>query len=249
MLLGTATWAEGPTERRALVARLASGRLADLNRIEAIRLRKLGEGDPERLADALVPASLRRALEGGPRALARLRQTLAYAEKWDRRGTLPETLAPAPEVVGLLACLARPANLRRAEGQILDRLAVRGPGAPLAGPPVPGLAAIGLAGGGIAGFCLALEDVQGTVLGAWMTDTWPTGSLEFKVGATRRSVPLKTWEGLALPALNPGEVMLLPPPRLKPLPDLGGDAEVRLSAGFDRVTLRIGPEGVHPTVQ
>ncbi|HEY3270044.1 MAG TPA: hypothetical protein VGJ89_02420, partial [Geothrix sp.] len=68
MLLGTAAWSEGPLERRALVGRLASGRLADLNRIEAIRLRKLGEGDPERLAEALVPASLRRLLEGGSRA-------------------------------------------------------------------------------------------------------------------------------------------------------------------------------------
>lgn len=249
MLLGTATWAEGPTERRALVAQLASGRLADLNRIEAIRLRKLGEGDPERLAEALVPSSLRRALEGGARCLTRLRQTVAYAEKWDRRGTLPETLAPAPDSVDLLACLARPATLRRMDGQTLDRLGVRGPGATLAGLPQPGLAALGLAGGGIAGFCLALEDAQGTVLGAWMTDTWPTGSLEFKVGNSRRSVPLKTWEGLALPALHPGEVMLLPPPRLKPLPGLGGDAEVRLGAGFDQLVLRIGPEDVHPTVQ
>jgi hypothetical protein len=33
MFLGTAVWAEGPVERRTLVARLASGRLADLNRI------------------------------------------------------------------------------------------------------------------------------------------------------------------------------------------------------------------------
>ena len=39
MLLGTAAWTEGPLERRSLVGRLASGRLADLNRIEAIRLR------------------------------------------------------------------------------------------------------------------------------------------------------------------------------------------------------------------
>ena len=97
MLLGTAAWSEGPVERRALVGRLASGRLADLNRIEAIRLRKLGEGDPERLAEALVPASLRRLLEGGPRALARAKQTLAYAEKWDRRDTLPVSLAPLPD--------------------------------------------------------------------------------------------------------------------------------------------------------
>ena len=71
MLLGTAVWNEGPAERRALVARLASGRLADLNRIEAVRLRKLGEGEPERLAEALLPASLRRVLEGGPRSWRR----------------------------------------------------------------------------------------------------------------------------------------------------------------------------------
>ena len=90
MFLGTAVWVEGAVERRALMARLVSGRLADLNRIEAIRLRKLGEGEPERLADVLVPASLRRVLEGGPRALARARQALAYAEKWDRRGSLPK---------------------------------------------------------------------------------------------------------------------------------------------------------------
>ncbi len=45
MFLGTAVWNEGPAERRALVARLASGRLADLNRIEAVRLRKLGDAD------------------------------------------------------------------------------------------------------------------------------------------------------------------------------------------------------------
>jgi hypothetical protein len=43
--------------------------------------------------------------------------------------------------------------------------------------------------------------------------------------------------------------MLLPPARLKSLPDLGGDVEVRLVAGFDQLVLRIGPEGVHPTVQ
>ena len=103
MLLGTATWDEGPAVRRALVARLDSGRLADLSRIEALRLRKLGEGDPERLAEVLVPASLRRLLDGGPRALARARQTVAYAEKWDRRGTLPEFLAPTASAV------ARPA--------------------------------------------------------------------------------------------------------------------------------------------
>lgn len=249
MLLGTAIWAEGPVERRALVARLVSGRMADLNRIEAIRLRKLGEGDPERMADALVPASLRRVMEGGPRALARVRQTVAYAEKWDRRGTLPETLAPMDSKVDLGPCLPQPAALRRMDGQALDRFDVRGPGAELSSPPQPGLAAVGLAGGGIAGFCLALEEAGSAVLGAWMVDAWPTGHLELKAGAARRSVPLKAWEGLELPSLRAGEVLLLPPPRLKPLPELPIGSEVRLSAGFDQLVLRLGPEGVHVTVQ
>ncbi len=249
MFLGTAVWAEGPVERRALVARLASGRVADLNRIEAVRLRKLGEGEPERLAEALVPASLRRVLEGGPRALARVRQTVAYAEKWDRRGTLPEALAPAASSADLLPCLPRPASLRRLDGLSLDRLGVGGQGAELSGPPQPCLAAVGLAGGAIAGFCLALEAGGSAVLGAWMTDEWPTGSLELRAGATRRTAPLKAWEGLELPALRAGEVMLLPPPRLKPLPNLVAGAEVRLSAGFDTLVLRLGAEGIHPTVQ
>ena len=249
MLLGTATWAEGPKERRALVACLASGRLADLNRIEAIRLGRLGEGEPERLADALVPASLRRVLEGGPRAFARVRQTLAYAEKWERRGDPPTALFPELGTVQLGPCLPRPAALRRLDGQVLDRLGVRGPGAILADPPQPGLAALGLAGGGIAGFCLALEDAGGAVLGAWLTDQWPTGSLELKAGGARRSQPLKAWEGLELPILSAGEVLLLPPARLKALPQLPAGADLRLSVPFEQLRLSLGSEGLHPTVQ
>ena len=249
MLLGTAAWMEGPTERRALVARLASGRVADLNRIEAIRLAKLGEGDPDRMADALVPRSLRQVLEGGARALARVRQTVAYAEKWDRRGTLPTHLAPESQAVKQGPCLPRPAAVRRMEGLILDRLAVKGPGASASAPFQPGLAVIGLAGGAPAGFCLALEAGDGLVLGAWMTDEWPTGSLELKVGPVRRSTPLRAWEGLELPRLRGGEVVLLPPSRLKPVPEVPPGAEVRLGAGFELLHLRLGPEGVHPTLQ
>lgn len=249
MLLGTASWAEGPTERRALVARLASGRLADLNRIEAIRLRKLGEGNPEGLAEVLVPSSLRRVLDGGPRALARVRQTVAYAEKWDRRGTLPEPLAPRPDSVALLPCLPRPSALRQADGQGLERFAIKGPASELAGIPQPSLAVVGLAGDAIAGFCLSLAGGGATILGAWMTDEWPTGNLELKVGGIRRAAPLKAWEGLALPPLHAGEVLLLPPPKLKPFPELLAGAEGRVSAGFDQMTFRLGPGGVHPTVQ
>jgi hypothetical protein len=249
MLLGTAQWAEGPGERRALVARLVSGRLADLNRLEAVRLRKLGEHDPERLAEVLVPASFRRALEGGPRALARVRQTVAYAEKWDRRGTLPALLAPRAETVELLPCLPRPSALRRLDGASLDRLGVGGQGAEVQAAPQPALAALGLAGGAIAGFCLALEEGGTAVLGTWMTDEWPLGNLELLVGSARRSAPLKAWEGLDLPALHAGEVLLLPPAKLKALPIITPGAEVRLNAGFDQLVLRLGPEGLHPTVQ
>lgn len=249
MLLGTAAWNEGPGERRALVARLASGRLADLSRLEAIRLRKLGEGDPDRLAEVLVPPSLRRVLEGGPRALARARQAAAYAEKWDRRGTLPEALAPGPDQVRLLPCLPRPAGLWRADGQSLDRLQVRGPGATVAALPRPTLAAVGLAGGGLAGFCLAFDTGDSALLGGLLAAAWPEGSLELRAGAARRSLSLRAWEGLALPPLRPGEVLLLPPPRLRPLPGLPPGAELRLSAAFDTLALRLATEPVHPTVQ
>lgn len=249
MILGTAVWAEGPGERRALVARLGSGRLADLNRIEAVRLRKLGEGDPDRLADALVPASLRRALEGGGRALARLRQALAYAEKWDHRGTLPETLAPRPESVALLPCLPRPAALARLGEGPLDRLRVGGPGGILSAPPRPTLAVLGTQAGGAAGFCLALEDGGGAILGAWMLTEWPQGHLELRAGAHRRRVPLGAWEGLELPPLRPAEALLLPPPRLKALPDLEPGTTFSLEAPFETLALRLGVEALHPTVQ
>lgn len=249
MILGTAAWTEGAGERRALVARLPSGRLADLNRLEAVRLRKLGEGEPERLAEALAPPSLRRILEGGPRALARLRQTLAYAEKWDRRGTLPGALAPEPDAVRLLPCLPRPTRLRRADGSCLDRLRVAGPGAILTGPVQPTLAALGTFGGRAAGFCLALEEAGGAVLGAWMVPDWPEGGLELRAGAHRRRIPFSAWEGLVLPDLHPGEALLLPPPRLKPLPDLEAGAAVTLAAAFETLVLAQGEETLHGTVQ
>ncbi len=249
MRLGTAVWAEGAGERRALVARLDSGRLADLSRIEAVRLGRLGEGAPERLAEVLVPPSLRRVLEGGPRALARTRQAVAYAEKWDRRGTLPEALAPAPGAVRLLPCLPRPVRVRRADGSVLDRLRVAGPGAQLAEPPRPTLAVLGAAGGRPGGFCLALEDAGGAVLGAWMVADWPEGGLELRAGSHRRRVPFTAWEGLALPDLHPGEALLLPPPRLKALPDLPPGTELAVAAPFETLAAGLGPSALHGTVQ
>lgn len=243
MLLGTALWSEGPGERRALVGRLASGRVVDVNRVEAVRLRKLGEGDPERLAEVLVPPSLRRVLEGGPRALARVRQALAYAEKWDRRGPLPAVLAPEISALRLLPCLPRPSSLRRSDGTCLDRLRVSGPGARLQEAPRPALAALGALGGGVAGFCLALEETGSAVLGAWMTDGWPAGVLELRVAGHRRRVPFAAWEGLALPPLRPAEALLLPPPRLKALPDLPGP--LKLVAPFETLDLS-GSDGFVP---
>ena len=249
MFLGTAVWAEGPVERRALVARLVSGRLADVNRIEAVRLRKLGEGDPERLADALVPASLRRVLEGGVRALARVKQTVAYAEKWDRRGTLPEFLAPSMDSVRQLPCLPRPALLRGSDGNYLDRFRVLGPGAEVQGNPSATLAVVGAHGGRPFGFCLATLHDGGVVLGGWLMPEWPKGEVLLKTGIVRRHLPFSAWEGIELPDLRTGEVLLLPLPHLKPLPNMVPGAEFILEAPFEELRMRLGPDAVHGSIQ
>jgi len=125
---------------------------------------------------------------------------------------------------------------------------VRGPGAEIGELPRPGLAVLGQAGGGIAGFCLALEEGGSALLGAWMVDAWPEGDLELRAGAARRSVSLGAWEEVALPALRPGEALLLPAPKLKPLQELLPGAEVRVAAAYETMVLRAGPEGIHPTV-
>ena len=82
-----------------------------------------------------------------------------------------------------------------------------------------------------------------------MVDEWPRGSLELKAEGIRRSAPLRAWEGLELPPLRPGEILLLPPPRLKPLPHLTAGTPIQVSVPFEVLLLRGGPEGVHPTVQ
>jgi len=220
VILGTASWAEGPSERRALVARPGEDRVADRPRIQALRLRKPGEGTPQVIAETLVPSSLRLLLESGPRALQRARQTFSYAEKWAKRGDLPEILAPRLEAVRLLPCLPRPAALRTASGVLLDRLALRGPGAQLSVLPFPTLAAVGAAEGRVGGWCLALEGPDCTVLGAWLALELPAaGHLEVACGGHKRSAPFSAWEDLELPSLRPAEVCLLPPPRLKALPE------------------------------
>lgn len=251
MHLGTAIWTEGQTERRALVTPLPGDetRLVDLNRVERFRLGRLGEGQPEALAEVLVPSALRRVLESGPRALARLRTTLAYAEKWARRGDLPWALAPLRESVRLLPCLPRPSQVLRWDGQGLDRLVVQGPGATLGRHPQPTLALVGQQGGAPAGCCLALEGGEGVILGAWLVPGLPSeGHLELLLAGHRRKVTLACWEGLSLPQPRAGELILLPPPRLKALPwSAGGTLEIRTP--FESLALRLTETPLHPTEQ
>ncbi|HTL99375.1 MAG TPA: hypothetical protein VL181_11280, partial [Holophagaceae bacterium] len=234
MRLGTAAWSEGASERRALVSPLADGRLADLNRIERVRQAKLGEGAPDAIADALLPPSLRRLLEAGPRGLARAKQALLYAEKWAKRGDLPDTFALPPERARLLPCLPRPSALRTAGGAHLDRLRVLGPGAWLATAPEAGLAALGQSDGAVAGFCLALRAEEAVVLGAWLLVEAPFGGeLRLRAGHHKRSASLELYEGLDLPPLRAGEALLLPPLRLRALPALEPGADLELRAAFD----------------
>lgn len=250
MRLGTALWNEGASERRALVAPLADGRFADLNRIERVRLAKLGEGAPDALADALVPPSLRRLLEAGPRGLQRVKQTILYAEKWAKRGDLPDTLAVPHERARLLGCLPRPGTLRLANDTHLDRLRVLGPGAWLAALPDVGLAAVGQAGGDAAGFCLALHAEGVAVLGAWLLVGAPFGGdLLLRAGTHKRTASLEVYEGLELPPLRAGEALLLPPLRLRALPSLDPGADLEIRSAFDALTVHLGPEALHGTVQ
>jgi hypothetical protein len=251
--LGTAFWIEGGTERRALVAPLPSepSRLVDLHRVEQVRLAKLGEGRAEALADALVPPSLRQVLEGGPRALQRLRQTLAYAEKWILRGDLPDYLALPSATVRMLPCLPRPAVLRRSDGTHLDRLAIKGPGETLEALPQPTLAVIGLhRGAGTVGWCLALEDLAGAVLGGWMVLGYPQeGTIELSCGTHRRRIPLDTWTGLDVAEPRAAEAVILPAPKFRPIPGLVAGGDIRVSAPFETLSLRLGADTPHLTVQ
>ncbi len=250
--LGTATWSEGPFERRALVSPLPSdpSRVVDPNRVDRLRLAKLGEGRAEAVADALMPASLRQVLESGPRGLQRARQTLAYAEKWAQRGGIPDSLAPRLDQVRRLACLPRPSALRRLDGSHLDRLSVRGPGAALETMPQPTLALVGLAGGRLAGCCLALEDAGRVVLGGWLElEPLGKGALELRSEAHQRKIPYSTWEGLAAPQLRAAEVLVLPASRLRPLADLLPGSAFTILSTFDILPLRLGVEAHHPTVQ
>ncbi|BDU78721.1 hypothetical protein [Mesoterricola sediminis] len=250
MKLGTAVWREGRVERRALVAPLPEGgRVVDLNRLEHLRLAKLGEGRPETLAEALVPASLRRVLEGGPRALNRARQALAYALKWEARTGLPIELAPPVETVTFLACLPDPVSIRRWDGTRLDPATLGGPGAVLGHAPAPTLAWVGLPGGACAGCCLAVDDGRGPVLGAWLDLdlTWEGSLVVTAAGRTRR-VPLDTWRELSPVEPLAAEIILAPTPAF-PFAHLEPGAEVAILGPGERLELRLDAHPVHPRVQ
>lgn len=252
MRLATVLWREGSAERRVLVAQLPGDpdRVVDLNRLEQLRLAKLGEGQAQALAHALVPSSLGQLLESGPRAFHRVRQALRYAEKWEARTGLPEALARPGAEVRFLSCLDRPVSVRRWDGTPLDPARVQGPDGRLEHLPAPTLALVGMHGGQPAGCCLAVDDARGLVLGAWLeVDPDWDGVLELRVGAQRRRVPMDTWRGLALPALVPGEVVLAPPPSLRLSPPPEGVREIGLTSAFDALTLRLEADLLHPTLQ
>ncbi|MBI4913896.1 MAG: hypothetical protein HY823_14270 [Acidobacteria bacterium] len=254
MRLGTATRG-GEGARRFLAAPLPSDpdRIVDLTAVEAERLRKLGEGDPPRLAQALVPSSLREILEGGPRAWHRAEQTLAYAEKWAQRGPLTETLAPGLHQVRLMPCLPRPLSLRLPDGSFGDRFAIGGPDCRLPWTPGlelrPTLAVAGQAGGLPGGFLLAVMAGGATLLGPWLHRSIDLrGTLFFDGPRSSRQTPLDPWSDLILPRLRPGEVLLLPPPIWEAPEFLPGD-RIHLRAPFGGLSFTLARAGTHPTLQ
>jgi hypothetical protein len=112
------------------------------------------------------------------------------------------------------------------------------------------LAILGFHGGAAAGHCLALESHGATLLGAWLAVDEPLeGDLTLQIGGHSRRAPLEGWRGLELPKLRAGEVLLLPPPRLRAWPDLPAGLDIHLRAPFELLHARLGKEPLHPTVQ
>lgn len=254
MRLGTASWMEGPRERRALVGLLEGdpGRVVDLARIERVRLAKLGEGRPDLLAEALVPPSLRQVLDSGPRGLQRVKQSLAYAEKWFRRGGLPEALAPRRETVRLLPCLPRPSLLRSADGRLFDRLAVLGSldcALALGHARIePALGLVGLHRGRIAGCCLALIMGEVVALGTWLwSGEPPEGEYTVRHGESTCTLDLPVVAVDATPSdLRPGEVCLFPF-NADAMPFTPWEALV-FEAPFDHLILEVTGDAPPPTI-
>ncbi|HJV88803.1 MAG TPA: hypothetical protein VJ623_00745 [Holophagaceae bacterium] len=229
-----------------LIAPLPSDgtRMVDLTALEAIRLAKLGEGEPETLARALVPPSLDALLAAGPRGLARARQALAYAQKWENRGILPDELA-SPRWVPRLG---PPKGILSLDGRRLDPAAVLKEGHALSGTPQATLCLVGQAGGLPAGLRMALLGDGRLLLSPWL-ETEGLGPLQLSVGGHKRKVTLEAWNGLDLPLLEPGEHLLLPAPRLRPWPSLSKGAPIELRWGADRLQAHLARALDHPTVQ
>jgi hypothetical protein len=232
--------------RPFLIASLPSdpARSVDLTALEAIRLAKLGEGDPETLARALVPPSLEALLAAGPRGLARARQALAYAQKWETRGLLPEELASPrwhPR-------LTPPTGLLTFEGRRLDPGALLKESHGLPGTPQATLCLVGQAGGLPAGLRMALLGEGRIILSPWI-ETEGVGPLQLSVGGHKRKVTLEAWNGLDLPLLQPGEHLILPAPRLRPWPSLSKGAAIDLRWGTDHLQAHLARALEHPTVQ
>ncbi len=225
-------------------------RVIDLHGTEVLRLAKLGEGLPRRVAEALVPHALLPLLQGGARALHRVRQAYAYALKWQARHGLPEALAPKVDDLRLEPCLPRPMVLRHYDGQRLETHLLGGPGATLSAAPVPTLAMVGMAPGRLAGYCLATEDGPSAVLGAWLSlGSLPEGALSLHGQGAALSFELAFWGDLPVPTLQAGEVVLLPPPRFPLLPPSGPGRRYLLTCPFETLELTLGSSVGHPTVQ
>ena len=219
-------------------------RLVDLHAVETVRLAKLGEGRPEALAGALVPPSLPDLLAGGSRALARARQALAYAEKWERRGGLPADLeVPAGALIAWV-----PSVLRTLEGRRLEAGALLSPRQALPGRPQASLCLVGTGTPGAVGFRLALLGEGRLRLSPWLALEL-AGPLQLSVAGHRRKVAPEVWEGLDLPGLAPDEHLLLPAPKLRPWPSLPKGAPIDLRWGDERLQAVLARGLEHPTLQ
>jgi 2-keto-4-pentenoate hydratase/2-oxohepta-3-ene-1,7-dioic acid hydratase in catechol pathway len=97
--------------RRRRLGAVWRDRIADLNFACAWLLERQGEAQPQRLADAFVPAGMREFLEGEGTAMQQACRALEALED-GARGPNDETLAYRPEEVRLLAPLPNPASLR-----------------------------------------------------------------------------------------------------------------------------------------
>ncbi len=87
--------------------------ILDLNFACASRLAASGEPQPQRLANAFVPAGMREFLEGGSPAMTAAREAIAFFERTSpERGPNDETLLHPKGDVKLLTPLPNPASLR-----------------------------------------------------------------------------------------------------------------------------------------